>query len=478
MDLNAFEFVRGREKTRLGFNALFPWEFFFGFFALVPDTGNEVGLPSSKHFFPKEWNQRRWTMEKPRTGKWVLSTQMMAMTGALFLVGGLTAQGGAEKDRDTLRAFEQEQAQIQNHIEKRMKDLELKIQSLKKRLEKERFRVTKALGKNAKVIERKSESEIQMRMGKDGVRIEIKEKGPDGKVRKKVYEDKDLKSLLRAHPELKKKISLGGGFGWPLEPKLGFDFGVHLGPKGKGFQFPSGLPLGKGQIREFMEEMRRMVEKDFVQPRSWVPGLNNLEAKKRLEELKRIRGFKVAPLPGMHGKSGPIRVYKNKGQIRVEIRTPNGTRAFEGKDLDTILRKHPELKGTLKTFKDYSKKHKSKGLRPEFGNRSRGGGNLRPNPSNDGPKLGIYLNEEALSSAMREYLDIPEGAGLWVQDVVKGSLAEKMGMRKKDILLRLNGRLIKGPRDVAEVLGRLEDDAPVKAEVLRRGREVVLKTRR
>ncbi len=411
-------------------------------------------------------------MNHPQKGKLALPAQVMAMSGALFLAGGLGAQGRSDIDQNPLKAFEQEQAQIQKRIEQEMRDLERRIHSLKKRLEKERLGAGKVPGKQGRVIERSSESEIQMRMGKDGVRVEIKEKGSDGKVKKRVYEDKDLKSLLRAHPELKKKIAVGGGVGFSGFSMPDLKFGFKLGPNGKFF----GLPQLGGELemlREFMKEMQQMGGGGF----GWSPfGPQGFPGGSSWQKPQNwAPPAPVPPAPGQKGNG--VRVFKinqgkhGKARVRIEVRTPNGRRAYEGKNLKEILRKHPELRGKIQ-------QKKSKGLQPEFRFRKGKVDSRPPSPIQDGPKLGIFLKENALNSAIREYLDIPEGAGLWVQKIVPGSLAERMGMREKDILLRLNGRLIKGPRDVAKVLGELEDDAPVKAEVLRRGREVVLKSRR
>ena len=415
-------------------------------------------------------------MENPRNGRLALPTQMFAITGALLLVGGCGAQRRVDQDQDPMRVFEQEQAQIQTHIEKRMRALERKIKALKVRLEKERLEIGKAGGKQGKVIERSSMSEIQMRMGKDGVRIEIQEKGSDGKLKKRVYKDKDLGSLLRAHPELKKKFAMGGGMGipglrgglvLPGIPNFHFDFGGNLGPKGGGFGFSNGIPMGADQLKNYMREyMRQMFSQGFWGGANAPKGSPNPRPWKKLRRL-----VPTPPAPPKPLNAGPVFVFKDGPRVRVEIRTPNGRRAFEGKSIEEIIKKHPELKGVLK-------KGKQKGLQQEFEKAGKLRSLRRPAPSNDGPKLGIYLKQDGLNPALRQYLDIPEGAGIWVMDVVRGSLAARMGMRKKDILLRLNGKLIKGARDVAKVLGGLEDDAPVKAEVLRRGREVVLKARR
>jgi len=49
------------------------------------------------------------------------------------------------------------------------------------------------------------------------------------------------------------------------------------------------------------------------------------------------------------------------------------------------------------------------------------------------------------SEDLRFHLELPEGAGFIVKDVVRGSRAEQIGIRRMDILLRLDGELIDSP---------------------------------
>jgi hypothetical protein len=58
----------------------------------------------------------------------------------------------------------------------------------------------------------------------------------------------------------------------------------------------------------------------------------------------------------------------------------------------------------------------------------------------DSTKVGVVVN--APTEDLRFHLQLPEGAGLIVQQVMPGSRAEKLGIRRMDILLRLDGELI------------------------------------
>lgn len=67
------------------------------------------------------------------------------------------------------------------------------------------------------------------------------------------------------------------------------------------------------------------------------------------------------------------------------------------------------------------------------------------------------------SEDLRFHLQLPEGAGFIVQQVVEGSRAEQIGIRRMDILLRLDGELIDSPVQ----LKKLHEKAGV-LEIIRR----------
>jgi hypothetical protein len=58
----------------------------------------------------------------------------------------------------------------------------------------------------------------------------------------------------------------------------------------------------------------------------------------------------------------------------------------------------------------------------------------------EGNKVGLLVATPP--EELRFHLELPEGAGLLVQQVLPGSRAEELGIRRMDILLRLDGELI------------------------------------
>lgn len=85
-----------------------------------------------------------------------------------------------------------------------------------------------------------------------------------------------------------------------------------------------------------------------------------------------------------------------------------------------------------------------------------------------GPRLGVQV--EPLHPAVAEYLELEEGVGLRVVEVVAGSAAEQLGVRRNDLILEVNGQTIRGVADVPAALGKEKgaaEDAVV--TVLRKG---------
>ena len=78
-----------------------------------------------------------------------------------------------------------------------------------------------------------------------------------------------------------------------------------------------------------------------------------------------------------------------------------------------------------------------------------------------GGRVGVTVC--APSEDLRFHLQLPEGAGFIVQHVVPGSRAEQIGIRRMDILLKLDGELIDSPIQ----LKKLHEKAGV-LEILRR----------
>lgn len=61
---------------------------------------------------------------------------------------------------------------------------------------------------------------------------------------------------------------------------------------------------------------------------------------------------------------------------------------------------------------------------------------------------------EGADETLRSHLEIPEGVGLVVRRVAKGSLADRFGLRKHDILLEIDGTDVVSTSDVQKLLSR------------------------
>jgi predicted metalloprotease with PDZ domain len=89
------------------------------------------------------------------------------------------------------------------------------------------------------------------------------------------------------------------------------------------------------------------------------------------------------------------------------------------------------------------------------------------------PWLG--LQPEDLSDELRAQLDIEEGVGLLVSDVLAGSPAEKAGIRKNDILVKINGKPAKGEEGLAQFMQTAKVGQEATLTILRKAREQTVK---
>ncbi|MBV8879263.1 MAG: PDZ domain-containing protein [Planctomycetaceae bacterium] len=87
-------------------------------------------------------------------------------------------------------------------------------------------------------------------------------------------------------------------------------------------------------------------------------------------------------------------------------------------------------------------------------------------------ELGVSV--ERAGSALADQLGLSPGEGLVIAEVQPGSAAARSGLRKYDVLVKMNGKAVTGPEDL-----RREVDAGLQSglecEVLRRGKRETLK---
>ncbi len=95
-----------------------------------------------------------------------------------------------------------------------------------------------------------------------------------------------------------------------------------------------------------------------------------------------------------------------------------------------------------------------------------------PGPAPSGDRLGVYVGP--VPGPLADYLGLPTGFGLMVQEVLPGSLAARAGIQPKDIILVVNGVKITGVEDVKLGLSKVPAGGKVQISVIRRGKKVVL----
>jgi C-terminal processing protease CtpA/Prc len=95
---------------------------------------------------------------------------------------------------------------------------------------------------------------------------------------------------------------------------------------------------------------------------------------------------------------------------------------------------------------------------------------------NLGSRLHMMMNRESqgmrlmeLNDQLGEYFGVPDGTGILVEKVSKGSAADKAGIKAGDVLLRIGKRTIDDLEDVSKAFSKLDKGDKVDIEVLRKG---------
>ncbi|MDP6424549.1 MAG: PDZ domain-containing protein [Planctomycetota bacterium] len=189
--------------------------------------------------------------------------------------------------------------------------------------------------------------------------------------------------------------------------------------------------------------------------------------------------------------------------VRIEIGDnkdgKSSKRVYEAENMDSLLKKHPELKGRVSgwssnrrdggPFRLFRKGfgfewNMPRTLRgPSFPKAGAPGGGRRVKeldkgkikdveegsvenePVPEGPKLGVYLRD-GLSIQLRGFLDLPEGVGLWIDRVVSDSTAARAGIKAGDIITKINGSWMRGAEDVRKALSK---GKKVRVDYIRKG---------
>ncbi len=90
----------------------------------------------------------------------------------------------------------------------------------------------------------------------------------------------------------------------------------------------------------------------------------------------------------------------------------------------------------------------------------------------NGGSQGMHLME--LNDQLAEYFGAPNGAGILVEKVNKGSAADKAGIKAGDVLLKIGKRTIDDLEDVSKAFSKFDEGDKVDVEVLRKGANKIL----
>lgn len=85
------------------------------------------------------------------------------------------------------------------------------------------------------------------------------------------------------------------------------------------------------------------------------------------------------------------------------------------------------------------------------------------------------LQPEDLPDELRAQLDLGEGEGLLVAQVMPGSPAEQAGLKKNDILTKIDGKAVKGEESLASFMSGAKPGQEVTLTVLRKSKEQKIK---
>jgi S1-C subfamily serine protease len=89
-----------------------------------------------------------------------------------------------------------------------------------------------------------------------------------------------------------------------------------------------------------------------------------------------------------------------------------------------------------------------------------------------GGRLGVQV--EGLSDQLADYFGAREG-GVLVAGVTTDSPAARAGLKAGDVITRVNGQAVQGPRDLMDALGEVNDDGAVALDIVRDRKATSLK---
>ncbi len=170
---------------------------------------------------------------------------------------------------------------------------------------------------------------------------------------------------------------------------------------------------------------------------------------------------------------------------RVKVTVQDGKDApeqtFEAKDFETLKKEQPEIAKRIEPMLGTGSARRFV-LRLDPDKRVRlfdGSGGVRGTfepfrlDAAQTPVLGVEWSP--VPEVLRDQLELGAG-GIVVDTVVAGSLAERLGLARHDVLLDVNGKPVSGSPDVRAALESVKAGEKVTATIVRKGQRKVLET--
>jgi len=176
---------------------------------------------------------------------------------------------------------------------------------------------------------------------------------------------------------------------------------------------------------------------------------------------------------GADAQSKALEMHVGPDGVRVEVRERDASgeaivETYEAPDLDTFREKYPEV---ARQYLDRDGEAFTWKLDPkEFFADLPLLGRATDASTETGPKLGVTVRP--VGSDLRHFLGLEVGQGLLVEKVTPGSLAARLGIEPRDVILEIEGEAVGSAADVRRAL--FGADATIDVRVNRRGGELEL----
>lgn len=100
-----------------------------------------------------------------------------------------------------------------------------------------------------------------------------------------------------------------------------------------------------------------------------------------------------------------------------------------------------------------------------------------PAPAGTRPVTWLGIVADDVSDDLRAQLPIPDGAGLLVRDVTEGSPAARAGVKVNDVLVKMNGELLRDSAQMKSLILNCKEGDEAAITLYRKGREMQVKPR-